>query len=173
MNLEIFGAGGYAQVRDLRRAVAPLGSRARFWGFQTNVGAIYPRLDYLMTGLPEKEALNLSKVKAENMIAFLFGGRAAEELVFKDITTGAGNDIERATDIARRMVCEWGMSEKLGPLAYEKREGPVFLGMSNGATREYSESKAEEIDAEVLKFDDPGYKMAKKRVAENMDILHG
>jgi cell division protease FtsH len=122
--------------------------------------------------LPEKEALNLSKVKAENMIAFLFGGRAAEELVFKDITTGAGNDIERATDIARRMVCEWGMSEKLGPLAYEKREGPVFLGMSNGSTRDYSESKAEQIDAEVFTFVDTGYKAAKKIVTENMDILH-
>ena len=122
--------------------------------------------------LPEKEALNLSKVKAENMIAFLFGGRAAEELVFKDITTGAGNDIERATDIARRMVCEWGMSEKLGPLAYEKREGPVFLGMSNGSTRDYSESKAEQIDSEVFTFVDTGYKAAKKIVTENMDILH-
>ncbi len=65
VNLEIFGAGGYAQVRDLRRAVAPLGSRARFWGYQTNVGAIYPRLDYLMTGLPEKEALGLNALEAQ------------------------------------------------------------------------------------------------------------
>jgi glycosyltransferase involved in cell wall biosynthesis len=65
VNLEIFGAGGYAQVRDLRRAVAPLGSRARFWGYQTNVGAIYPQLDYLMTGLPEKEALGLNALEAQ------------------------------------------------------------------------------------------------------------
>jgi len=122
--------------------------------------------------LPEKEALNLSKVKAENMIAFLFGGRAAEELVFKDITTGAGNDIERATDIARRMVCEWGMSEKLGPLAYEKREGPVFLGMQNSASREYSESKAEQIDGEVFHLVSSGYGQAKKLLTDNMDILH-
>lgn len=122
--------------------------------------------------LPEKEALNLSKQKAENMIAFLFGGRAAEELVFKDFTTGAGNDIERATDIARRMVCEWGMSEKLGPLAYEKREGPVFLGMSSGSTREYSEAKAEEIDREVYRLVTSGYDIARKLLRENMDILH-
>jgi len=121
--------------------------------------------------LPEKDALNLSKHKAENMIAFMFGGRAAEEVVFKDFTTGAGNDIERATDIARRMVCEWGMSEKLGPLAYEKREGPVFLGMQT-PQREYSESKAEQIDAEVYNFVSTGYELAKKIVLENMDILH-
>jgi len=65
VNLEVFGAGGYAQVRDLRRAVAPLGPRARFWGYQTNVGAIYPQLDYLMTGLPEKEALGLNALEAQ------------------------------------------------------------------------------------------------------------
>jgi glycosyltransferase involved in cell wall biosynthesis len=65
VNLEVFGAGGYAQVRDLRRALAPLGERARFWGYQANVGAIYPRLDYLMTGLPEKEALGLNAIEAQ------------------------------------------------------------------------------------------------------------
>jgi cell division protease FtsH len=122
--------------------------------------------------LPEKEALNLSKHKAENMIAFLFGGRAAEELIFNDVTTGAGNDIERATDIARRMVCEWGMSEKLGPLAWEKREGPVFLGMQNGPNREYSDSKAQEIDAEVYRIVTAGNELAKKILAENVEILH-
>jgi len=122
--------------------------------------------------LPEKEALNLSKNKAENMIAFLFGGRAAEELVFKDFTTGAGNDIERATDIARRMVCEWGMSEKLGPLAYEKREAPVFLGMQSNASREYSEAKAEEIDREVFRLVDGGYKTALRILTENAETLH-
>lgn len=66
VNLEIFGAGGYATVRDLRRALAPLGDRARFWGFQSNVGAIYPQLDYLMTGLPEKEALGLNALEAQS-----------------------------------------------------------------------------------------------------------
>jgi cell division protease FtsH len=122
--------------------------------------------------LPEKDALNLSKKKAENMIAFLFGGRAAEEIVFNDFTTGAGNDIERATDIARRMVCEWGMSEKLGPLAYEKREGPVFLGMGTGSTKEYSEAKAEEIDSEVYRLVSTGYALAKQILSDNMDALN-
>ena len=122
--------------------------------------------------LPEKEALNLSKVKAENMIAFMFGGRAAEAIVFNDYTTGAGNDIERATDIARRMVCEWGMSEKLGPLAWEKREGPVFLGMQSGSQNNYSEAKAEEIDAEVFRLVTTGYDRAKQILNDNMDALH-
>lgn len=122
--------------------------------------------------LPEKEALSLTKSKAENMIAFLFGGRAAEELIYKDVTTGAGNDIERATEIARRMVCEWGMSEKLGPLSYEKREGPVFLGMQYGHTsRDYSESKAEEIDAEVFRIVNEGYQKAKNILLDGSDIL--
>ncbi|MBX3034998.1 MAG: ATP-dependent zinc metalloprotease FtsH, partial [Bdellovibrionaceae bacterium] len=111
--------------------------------------------------LPEKDSLNLSKNRAENMIAFLFGGRAAEEVIFKDITTGAGNDIERATEIARRMVTEWGMSEKLGPQAYEKRDGPVFLGMNGGqTTKDYSDAKAEQIDTEVSRIIGDGYKKA-------------
>jgi cell division protease FtsH len=122
--------------------------------------------------LPEKDSLNLSKSKAKNMIAFLFGGRVAEELIFKDITTGAGNDIERATEIARRMVCEWGMSDKLGPLSYEKRDNPVFLGMQYGnSSREYSDSKAEEIDKEVFDIVTTGYEQAKKILTDNKDIL--
>jgi cell division protease FtsH len=122
--------------------------------------------------LPEKDALNLSKKKAISMIAFLFGGRAAEEVIFGDITTGAGNDIERATDIARRMVCEWGMSEKLGPLSYEKSEGPVFLGLQYGSkTREYSDAKAEEIDREVYSIIDTGYKKAVSLLKEHHDAL--
>lgn len=122
--------------------------------------------------LPERDSLNLSKNKAKNMISFLFGGRAAEELVFNDITTGAGNDIERATDIARRMVCEWGMSEKLGPLSYEKREGPVFLGMGGGqASKEYSDAKAEQIDQEVFEIIDFGYKQAVKILTDHRDAL--
>ena len=122
--------------------------------------------------LPEEDQLNFSKSKATNMIAFMFGGRAAEELIFTDYTTGAGNDIERATDLARRMVCEWGMSEKLGPLAYEKREGPVFLGMQNPGQREYSESKAEEIDAEVFRLVSEGHQQAMTILKNNMQVLH-
>jgi cell division protease FtsH len=122
--------------------------------------------------LPLEDTLNLSKSKATNMIAFLFGGRAAEELIFTDYTTGAGNDIERATDLARRMVCEWGMSEKLGPLAYEKREGPVFLGMQNQGSRDYSESKAQEIDGEVFSIVSGGHQKALHILKENEKILH-
>ena len=99
--------------------------------------------------LPKEDMLNFTKSKAENTLAFLYGGRAAEELVFEDYTTGAGNDIEKATELARRMVCEWGMSEKLGPLALEKREGPVYLGIQSVKGREYSEAKAKEVDQEV------------------------
>lgn len=122
--------------------------------------------------LPEKESVSLSKTKAENMIAFLFGGRAAEEIIFKDITTGAGNDIERATSIARSMVCEWGMSEKLGPLALEKKEGPVFLGMQYGHTsKDYSDFKAQEIDAEVSRIINEGYQKAIQILKDNHEAL--
>jgi cell division protease FtsH len=122
--------------------------------------------------LPEKDQVSFSKKQAENWIAFAFGGRAAEELIYKDFTAGAANDIERATQLARRMVCEWGMSEKLGPLAYEKREGPVFLGMNYGQTaKDYSESKAEEIDAEVSSIISTGYKTAQKILLENKEAL--
>jgi cell division protease FtsH len=122
--------------------------------------------------LPEEDQLNLSKSKATNMIAFLFGGRAAEEIVFEDYTTGAGNDIERATELARRMVCEWGMSDKLGPLAYEKREGPVFLGMQQTQSRDYSDSKAQEIDSEVFGLVKRGHDSAIDILKKNMQALH-
>ncbi len=122
--------------------------------------------------LPEKDRLNMSKKSAENMIAMLFGGRVAEEMIFEDYTTGAGNDIERATDVARKMVCEWGMSEKLGPLAYEKNDGPVYLGMQSSNTKEYSDSKAEQIDNEVHRIIMEGYNRAKRILEDNVDILH-
>lgn len=122
--------------------------------------------------LPEKDSLNLTRSKARSMISFLFGGRAAEEIVFKDITTGAGNDIERATEIARRMVCEWGMSEKLGPQAYERTDGPVFLGMQSGQkSHEYSDAKAQEIDQEVSDLIHQGYKLAVQILTDHRDAL--
>ena len=121
--------------------------------------------------IPVKEALNVSKTKAENMIAFAFGGRAAEELIYKEFTTGAGNDIERATDIARRMVTEWGMSEKLGPLAWEKREGQPFLGMQQSQGNNYSEAKAEQIDAEVVDIIQRNYIRARDILSNNLDLL--
>jgi len=122
--------------------------------------------------LPEEDSLNLSVNKATNMISFLFGGRAAEEIIFKDFTTGAGNDIERATEMARRMVCEWGMSQSLGPLALEKREGPVFLGMQNNTTRDYSDAKAEQIDKEIYDLIMNGYETAKRILNEKITALH-
>jgi cell division protease FtsH len=122
--------------------------------------------------LPEKDRLNMSKKSAENMIAMLFGGRVAEEIIFEDYTTGAGNDIERATDVARKMVCEWGMSERLGPLAYEKNDGPVFLGMQSNNTKEYSDSKAQEIDTEVHRIIMDGYNKAKRILSDNLEMLH-
>lgn len=121
--------------------------------------------------LPEEESLSLKKSKAKKMIAFLFGGRAAEEVVFEDFTTGAGNDIERATDLARKMVCEWGMSEKIGPLAMEKNEGPVFLGMGSQTRKDYSESKAEEIDSEIRALVIDGHDLAVKILRENREAL--
>jgi cell division protease FtsH len=126
----------------------------------------------LTVTLPEKDEIHFTKMKAENWIAFAFGGRAAEEIIFKDFTTGAGNDIERATQMARRMVCEWGMSERLGPLAYERREGPVFLGMQQTGSREYSEAKAEEIDREVFRIITEGHEKALKILSENIGALH-
>ncbi len=122
--------------------------------------------------LPEEESMNLTKRKAENMVAFLFGGRVAEELIFEDYTTGAGNDIERATEIARRMVCEWGMSEKLGPLAFEKRDAPPFMGMGGSQQRDYSDSKAEEIDGEIFRIIDTGHKKARTILSASIPILH-
>lgn len=121
--------------------------------------------------LPQQDRLNLSKTEAKNMIAYAFGGRAAEELVFNEITTGAGNDIERATELARSMVCEWGMSDVLGPLAYDKREGPVFLGLQGNRAREYSDAKAQEIDQEVSRLVQEGYDRACSILKDNRAAL--
>jgi cell division protease FtsH len=100
--------------------------------------------------LPKDDRHNLSKEQAESSIAVALGGRIAEEIMFGRMTTGAGNDIEKATEIAHKMVCEWGMSEKLGPLAYGKKEESIFLGRDyNQRTQDYSEQTAQEIDQEV------------------------
>ena len=123
--------------------------------------------------LPEDEALNLTKSKAVNTLAFLMGGRSAEELIFKDYTTGAGNDIERATELARRMVCEWGMSEKLGAITLEKRSHPVFMGMqAQGGGRDYSEAKANEVDLEVDRLLKSAHQSALDILKKNQNILN-
>lgn len=99
--------------------------------------------------LPSEEKYNETRDGLHIRICTLLGGRVAEELVFNSITSGASNDIERATAIARKMVCEWGMSDKLGPLSYGEKEGEVFLGRDMGHMKNYSEATAVEIDNEI------------------------
>lgn len=105
-------------------------------------------------------------------LAMLLGGRAAEELVLNHMTTGAGNDIERATDLARKMVCEWGMSETLGPLSFGKKEEQIFLGREISQHRDYSEDTAERIDGEVRDLVVEAYDRAKDLLTRYMDTLH-
>ncbi len=124
------------------------------------------------TYLPIDEKHTYSKEYLEAMIAYALGGRAAEKLVFNQFTTGAGNDIERASNIARKMVCEWGMSEKLGPLAYGAKEEEIFLGREITRSQNYSEDTAVAIDDEVKKIIMHGMERAETILAENMDTLH-
>jgi cell division protease FtsH len=122
--------------------------------------------------LPAEDRLNLSLDSANDQIAVAMGGRVAEEIIFHQLTTGASNDIQVATDLARHMVCDWGMSEKLGPLHFGKREGEVFLGRDFGdSSKEYSEETAVEIDNEVRKIVTANYERAKKAVIDNVDKL--
>jgi len=121
--------------------------------------------------LPVEDRYSLSRNDALDRIAILFGGRIAEELQFGDITTGAGNDLETATDLTRKMVCEWGMSEKLGPLTFGKKEEAIFLGREIAQHQEYSEQTALEIDGEVKRIVTEQYKRARELVAQNLDKL--
>ncbi len=105
-------------------------------------------------------------------ITVLLGGRAAEEIVLGTLTTGSGNDLERATEIARRMVCEWGMSERLGPVTFGKREEHIFLGREIARYAEFSEATAIEIDREIKRIVETCYSRAKQIITENMDKLH-
>jgi cell division protease FtsH len=106
-----------------------------------------------------------------NNLVILFGGRVAEELVLERITTGAGNDIEKATDLARRMVCEWGMSKKLGPMTFGKKEEEIFLGRDFTQKTDYSKSTAVEIDAEVTRIIQESYHRAKELLTTNLRLL--
>ena len=121
--------------------------------------------------LPTDDRHGYSKVYLYNQLAILMGGRVAEELVLKDMTTGAGNDLERATDLARKMVCEWGMSEKMGPLTFGKHNEQVFLGRELGSQRDFSEQIAMEIDEEVKRLVMENYERAKRLLTENMATL--
>jgi cell division protease FtsH len=121
--------------------------------------------------LPTDDRHNYSKAFLYDTLAILMGGRVAEELVFKQVTTGAGNDLERATALARQMVCEWGMSEKLGPLVFGQKEESMFLGRSFGSKRDVSDEMALEIDREIKRLVTENYERAKRALTEQMASL--
>ncbi|MGA7755565.1 MAG: ATP-dependent zinc metalloprotease FtsH, partial [Candidatus Sulfotelmatobacter sp.] len=120
--------------------------------------------------LPTDDRHNYYKNYLETQIAILMGGRIAEEMFLNVMSTGAGNDIERATDMARKMVCEWGMSE-LGPLTFGKKEEQIFLGREIAQHRDYSEDTAIKIDQEVRKLVSTGYNTARQILSDNRDTL--
>jgi cell division protease FtsH len=122
--------------------------------------------------LPIDEKHTYPREFLDNNIAILLGGRAAEEIILHDFTTGAGNDIERATNLAGKMVCEWGMSEKLGPLSYGKKEEQIFLGREFATHKDYSEETAKNIDVEVMSLVMRNYDKAKKLLNDHIDIMH-
>ncbi|MBN2688539.1 MAG: ATP-dependent zinc metalloprotease FtsH [Deltaproteobacteria bacterium] len=122
--------------------------------------------------LPTDEKHTYPKQYLLNNIAILLGGRAAEELVLHDFTTGAGNDIERATELARKMVCEWGMSDTMGPLTYGKKDEQIFLGREFATHKDYSEDTAKKIDVEVSKIVRDGYERSKTLLSEKIEVLH-
>jgi cell division protease FtsH len=124
--------------------------------------------------LPETDRYSISKRRLESKIATLFGGRIAEELIFgvESVTTGASNDIERATEIARNMVTKWGLSDKLGPLTYSEDQGEVFLGRSVTQHKQVSDVTAHVIDEEVRRLIDSNYQRAKSILDTNLEKLH-
>jgi cell division protease FtsH len=124
--------------------------------------------------LPEEDIYSYSRERLESMLSSLFGGRVAEEMIFgsDSVTTGASNDIQRATEIARNMVTKWGLSDKLGPLTYADEEGEVFLGHSVTKHKEVSDNTADTIDKEVRAIIDRNYERAKKLLERHKDKLH-
>ncbi|MFV2005530.1 MAG: ATP-dependent metalloprotease, partial [Gammaproteobacteria bacterium] len=124
--------------------------------------------------LPEEDRYSHSKKHLESMISSLFGGRIAEELIYgKDsVTTGAANDIERATELARNMVTKWGLSERLGPLTYSEDEGEIFLGRSVTQHKNMGDDTARIIDEEIREMIDRNYQRAEKILKEHIEVLH-
>jgi cell division protease FtsH len=124
--------------------------------------------------LPERDQYSASKQKLESQISSLYGGRLAEEIIFgpEKVTTGAQNDIERATQLARNMVTRWGLSERLGPLAYGEEQGEVFLGRSVTQTKSVSEETAHIIDEEIRSVIDRNYERSERLLRENLDKMH-
>ncbi len=122
--------------------------------------------------LPIEDKHSYSREVLLGRIAVLMGGRAAEDLIFNTFTTGAGNDIERATEMARKMVCEWGMSDKMGPLAFGKKDEQIFLGREMATHKNYSEATAVEIDTEIRKVVEESYQRAINILRDNISDLH-
>jgi len=134
---------------------------------------ILPRgraLGYTMV-LPENDKYSITRSEMQDQLAYMLGGRAAEEMVFHDPTTGASNDIEKATSVARKMVMQFGMTERLGAIKYGAESGEVFMGRDMGHGREYSEEVASAIDEEVRAFIDVAHHEAYEILAENRDVL--
>jgi cell division protease FtsH len=121
--------------------------------------------------LPLEDRYIISKAELVDRLTVLLGGRASEELIFNETTTGAHNDLEVATEMARRMVCEFGMSEKLGHLTFGRKHHQVFLGRELGEDRNYSDQTAQKIDNEVREIIDSSYKRAKDLLTEKKDKL--
>ncbi len=122
--------------------------------------------------LPLDEKHNFSRTYWMNQLTFILGGRTAEEIVMNELTTGAADDIGKATQIARKMVCEWGMSENLGPVTFGKKDEEVFLGRSLATQKDYSESTAKLIDNEIRAIVEKAHKRAEDIITANLDILH-
>ncbi len=122
--------------------------------------------------LPGEDRMYMTKGQMQDEIISFLGGRAAEELVLKDVTTGASNDIERATALVRSMVMKYGMSDKFGPVQYGDEGDEVFIGRDIGHTRNYSENTADQIDAEVKEILNFSYSEAKRLIKENINVLH-
>jgi len=122
--------------------------------------------------LPIDERHTYTREFLMDNLTILFGGRAAEELVLGHMTTGAGNDIEKASELARRMVCEWGMSEHLGPMTLGRKEEQIFLGRDFTQVQDYSDQTAVEIDGEVRRILKECYERARTLLEENIDLLH-
>jgi len=121
--------------------------------------------------LPTEDRYSQDKIRLLSTIAVLFGGRIAEEVFMHQMTTGASNDFQRATDIARRMVTQWGMSESLGTMVYGEEEGEVFLGRSVTTHKSVSEATMQQVDAEVRRIIDEQYARARKIIEDNRDKI--
>ena len=122
--------------------------------------------------LPEGDRYSMDKERILNTIAVLFGGRIAEEIFMDQMTTGASNDFERATQLARDMVTRYGMSDSLGPMVYAENEGEVFLGRSVTKTTHMSESTMQKVDTEIRRIIDEQYSVARKIIEDNTDKMH-